>query len=518
MPKPHISRGGYVVAALFLLYLLSTLAWVRKGPKVWVDEPWMSIPSYQLITEGKLNNPVIVGDLGREKHNLDPSMTYALSLAASFKAFGVGVFQGRLVSALAMFATTVLAFLLARRLFDERVALLGVLFLMVNNIAFVSAATIRAETMVALVAMLSCYLFVLGDERERLRYFALAGLVAGVGLHVHPNAFLGLVAICTLFLYRFGFRGLFRAPFWTFAGFVLMGVAPYAAYVFIEDYDNDFRDFLAQIGGRAKPLAESNFLVDTLKAEFRRYTLYVFFPKRAFIALLEGVALVYALASRSRSLRLLGILVAVHLVLFPFLIVNRTARYFTVLMPFVSILVARLMMDLAGNPRSLVDLRRSITGGRRLGLVAVLLGLMYFGNQLGGNAWLVYKHRHNEYYSFIEKLDAHIPDGARIWGSITFWFGFKDNPYSSQYSYAKDIDTFRPEYVILYDDDTWGKTSSTTGRQRDISLMADTRHILETLAEERGTFVAMVKDPVYGEVEIQRIDWSDARSRRAGDD
>jgi len=507
----RVKRRRIVHTAIFGLYLLLMLAWVSKGPRVWVDESWEAIPGYQLVTTGRLNNPIVTGIQGRERHNLGPSMTFNLFMAASFKLLGVGVFQGRLVSLLAIFLAVVLTYALALRFFGPTVAILSALLAMIANLTFVAAATIRPEALVAASTILALYLFILGDDHGQSRYHAAAGLVAGVALHIHPNSFLGLVALVSVFLYRQGFGCLRRRHFWIFAGGVFLGFLPYAIYVFVQDYHNHFHDFLAQIGGRAKPLARGSFLITTLTAELGRYRQFVYFPKRALIAGLDLIALFYGLLARDRNQRMLSIFVLIHLILFPLLIVNRTARYFTVLVPFLSILFVRMLADWIppGFPGQLSRHRFS-TRQRWLATSAFLLFLAYAGNQLAGDFWLVRKNRHQDYRGFIARVRDHLPAGSRVWGSITFWLGLHDHPYRSQYTYGKDIDSFKPEYVIVNDADTWGRRSPTTGKIGTGELMAGTRRILDDLVAQRGHFIAEIDDPFYGDVKIYRITWNDA--------
>ena len=99
------------------------------------------------------------------------------------------------------------------------------------------------------------------------------------------------------------------------------------------------------------------------------------------------------------------------------------------------------------------------------------------------------------------------------------WFGvqclsglaYTNTPYRTQFTYGQDVETFKSEYVILFDSDTWSGKTATTGR--DISKSAwfvgtaGLRRKMESLCQEKGTFVGKVDDKFYGNVEIYHINW-----------
>ena len=493
---------------LLVVYGILMFVWSDTGPKVGVDESWEAIPGSRLAFEGRIDNPVLSGSLAREEHLLDPQMTYYALLAGAFKIIGFGIYAGRVVSVAAGLVAVLLTFLLTRRYFGDVVGLLAAVMLMLNNVAFVSAATVRPEAAVAAITLAGLYFLLCGLEEERHGFIALSGLLIGIGLHVHPNTALGATSLFVILLVHQGPGVVLKSIFWLFAAYLVIGFLPYAIYVFLEDAGNGFEHFLLQIGNRAQPLAEGNVLLRTIQAESARYTQYVFFPKRALIVLLEATAILWALFRGNRALRLLALAVLVHLVLFPFLIVNKTARYFTVLMPMASILVAVFLCNLTGaTNRSWREIPNRIRGAGLPAVVGVLLCLGYLGNQFAGDAWVVWKNRHNDYAGFTARLDEHLPVGARVWGSMTFWTGLHEHPYRTQYTYATDLETFRPEYVIMYDGDIWKTRGGVTGRERKGTALQDVRERVEGLAAEKGVFVAKVEDPVYGTVEIHRIDW-----------
>jgi hypothetical protein len=90
---------------------------------------------------------------------------------------------------------------------------------------------------------------------------------------------------------------------------------------------------------------------------------------------------------------------------------------------------------------------------------------------------------------------------------MTFWFGFYDHPYRTQYT--DDLASFQPEYVILYDNDIWGNRTGVTGRKDpNAASWQPLQNQLTALVAERGTYVGAVPNACYGNIQIFRLDWT----------
>ena len=501
-----------LLPGLLAAFFLMSVSFLNRFPRVWVDESWGSIVGYQLASEGRINNPILEGREGQETHFLQPRITQSILLSISYKLLGFGLIQSRLVSIFVGLLVLIFTYYLAKRFYDEKIAIIGSIFLIIDNLFFVSARTIRPDIIVAAVALISIHLFLIGIEKNSKSFFALSGLISGIGLYSHPNAFLGLASVLILFIYEYKLKFIRKPGFWLFGLFVFVGLLPYVIYVFVQDYQNHFADFWAQVGHGAKPIVGSGFLVQTFKDEIRRYSMYVFFPKRFFIFLVDGLAITFAFKRRRKMDKIILIVIFTHLILFPLLIVTRSARYLTVLMPFFSILIAKMLLDLVGvAPFSRRRLFQNIREFEKRTVFASIVFLGFFLNQFGGAVYILWKHRDYDYYGFITNLERYIPEGARVWGSMSFWIGLYEHPYRTQFTYGHDVETFKPEYVVLYDSDTWGGVAGTTGRSTKSSAwfrsVAPLRGKMESLCQQKGTFVGKVDDKFHGNVEIYHINW-----------
>ncbi|MFX0196248.1 MAG: hypothetical protein ACFFCW_09020, partial [Candidatus Hodarchaeota archaeon] len=296
--------------------------------------------------------------------------------------------------------------------------------------------------------------------------------------------------------------------FWVFSLFCLIAFAPYAVYVIVQDYANNFSHFISQLGGRAGFLEES--YLQNYFAEYERYSSYIYFPRRVLIFIIQVVAVVYAGLSTRRIDRYLFVLILVYLVLLPaWNPANRTPRYFMTFIPPLSILVSKLFIDFS-RKIDLTKFKTLIFKKRITYALAGIVMLLFFINQIGGNIYILWKHKDNRYNSFIAEIKNTIPEGSRIWGSLAFWIGLHNYPYLTQVSPYEEVEKFKPQYAILYDSSIWGGLSSTVGRKDEtVAKYSNIRNKMEELCSRRGTSMKRIENKYYGNIEIYEINWSD---------
>lgn len=110
--------GHWRGAAALLLFLALGL-WNLSGPPPWWDEGWTLSVARNVVERGSYAR-LLDGNL--TAHGLEASIPVTELVALSFRLFGVGLWQGRLPGVLAAALALGLLFLMARRMFDQRVA------------------------------------------------------------------------------------------------------------------------------------------------------------------------------------------------------------------------------------------------------------------------------------------------------------------------------------------------------------------------------------------------------------
>ena len=125
-----------ILLGIIVLFLAQTL--YNPTIRCVIDEPWVSVPAYTLITEGRLTlQPIFVSN----QSLLWPPLLQLL-LAPIYKIAGVGLIQGRILMIFFGLLAVILTFYTTRLLFNPSIALLATGFIAVDNIFFLASRTL----------------------------------------------------------------------------------------------------------------------------------------------------------------------------------------------------------------------------------------------------------------------------------------------------------------------------------------------------------------------------------------
>lgn len=264
IPIPKRWRAPLFLGLLSGWYFGATLPYLGDYPLL--DWPQMGIvaPAHKLANEGVYGNDLFAGYHRSELRNYEYMPAYPLLVALSFKLFGLGVLQARLVSVLCGWLALMLTFQLGRMLFGVRVGLLAATLLATLRLGLVPgtsgvalidfARVVRYDILVPVFVLASCCCFVwavrnseggmspgrasAGDTpaRHTAASYASAGFVFAGGLaglatlaHIY-GAFLGVLLIAALWWHR-GWRVVRTlAPYLITCGFGL-ALLPWIAYL-----------------------------------------------------------------------------------------------------------------------------------------------------------------------------------------------------------------------------------------------------------------------------------------------
>ena len=494
-------RGFFAEHRAFLLllaiYVLFATLWLDRYPRVWVDEPWESATGYTLLTEGRMYNPVLENYAAFDKILLQPRLFLSLAVAPAFWLFGFGPVPGRLVSALFGGILLIAAYRLTKAAVSRRAALLAAWFVIIETMMFISYRTIRPEIYLAAFEMTILCFFFRGLRRGGLRDFLAAGALCGIALWTHPNALLLGIALAIVFIIEEKRMLLRSRRVWSFVAGAVAGFLPYAVYVVFNDAHDSFATFFLQLDSRTDVLTKGGWISASLAGEWQRVAEYAQFPDRVLLILFYILGWTFSFRSRSKEIRYLGFIVGIQAILSFLLISNKTILYSATILPFLCLLLAELADRWLGEYRPLLTmLKQGMTKGHAW-QTAVLAGILLFSsNQIAGDSALLWRQRDCSYRATIAGLQEIIPQDARVWGSMAFWFGFYHQPYRTQYTRFREVENFRPEYLITGDREVWGKES-----------WRDVRELAEKIVATRGTLVKEFPETPYGALRVYRLRW-----------
>lgn len=244
--KRITSKLDFVAVAL----VIGGFVWVasqRLGtvPVPEGDEAYMTQVSYEMLFHHKIAVPMmryLGGNIENAWHSRTP--VYFFVMAGFYKLFGYGLAEGRAFNLMTAALTLLMVYLIGRRLFDWRAALIAVVMLIGDQTFLERSRLLRNDYSAATFALLAYLLYETARQRKSSRLMALSGLAAGAGVMCHTNAAYMVAAICVLILFGEGWRAFRSRNLYLFAGSAFAVTAYEIVYALI-----DWNNFLLQNRG-----------------------------------------------------------------------------------------------------------------------------------------------------------------------------------------------------------------------------------------------------------------------------
>jgi 4-amino-4-deoxy-L-arabinose transferase-like glycosyltransferase len=503
------------VGALLAFYLVVSLYRLDTVPPAYGDEMWESSVAWMLATRGTFGSDMFTGFYGMEAHYYDFLPLHPVLLAATYRLFGLGLFQARLVSVAMGFLVLLLTHALGRRLFGWRVGALAVAFLVLVRLAGTTryvtmgiplldvARIARYDIVVPVLGLASLHMYLSARRGAAGLGHVIAGLLAGLAGLAHLYGAFWILALAVLALCD---RAATRTIGQLALGFAIPWL-PYAAFVLAHP-----GDWLGQTRHYAPrfDLLNPRWYWSNLVAEPRRYGPGLGSPGWAYLTrpgfwmtLVLLPASVFALARRGLArddpaARALAIPLLVLGTLFAVLLHEKLAYYALTIWPLGALAVAWGGLTLW---------RRAHRGWVRGAIIALLAAVAVEGATRIGVLWSsgATATRHDQ---FLARVRAHVPDGSRVLGLHDWWMAFHDLDYrawpvilwkstpeiwSPPLTVAGTLDEMDPD-VILIDS---GMRAFFDGNPKGPAVYGWMR-------DNRYREVASLTDPTYGTMHIYR--------------
>jgi hypothetical protein len=478
--------------ALVLLALSCLLLILECAPLIhtrWVeDESWLSSTSWTFVQEGRMRSPIFPAS-PRYIADVSPPV-HALSMAAAFKVFGVGITPARGMSAVAALAFVAVVFLLGLEINGWLCAAGAALLLSTDTFLVIAARTARPEAHTALLSWLAVLLYYRAARLDSWKLSACAGLACGVAMSTHPLAlpFTAWIAVVLLLRYR---GSSWRTPLvWAFATGAVLGLAPYALWCFSDAaHVAAFKDtYLSKAAEpfRGRIVGELDRWRDFIGLSTQRVRLPVPIPVRLHIAALLAAAFVFLFRKRPELARSLALLLLLN-VLWWLYMVNKGPRYLVLISPIFALVLSYL-------------LSRAREFGRGKAIAAAVVVVL--ATQLAANAYWIYKFRSADYPAVARQLQAIVPPGAKVYGATTFWMALHDRTY---YAYDRTtldyaVRNLHPEYLILNDRVMVGGSGHGEDDFGALRIQA------AEYVRAHGVLAGRVSNDFYGDLQIYRIE------------
>lgn len=472
--KPRRLLCAGILALLIAWTLPPLLTRLGDFPPVHWAEMGIAAPAHKLAAEGVYGNDLYAGHYRAEERNYEYMPAYPILVALSFKAFGLGVFQARLVSVLCALVSILLIFELGRRFGDWRLGLLAAFLLTSlrlgylpgsSGIVFVDLAReVRYDILVPVFVLASSICFLRGAERKSVPSLAMSGLLAGLATLAHLYGTFILPVFVLVLLWERGWRT-FREPgLWAIAAGWMVGVLPWVVYV-LRDVDA----YLGQMAQHAVrfEIFSPAFYWSNLLREPWRYGFWsggslemVFLRPRValwLVLVLVPVSTVVlwrrARTTRAASDRFLLLALPVTELGLALLLTLKRHNYTVLVLPFIVLQLAFLLHVLWTR------------SGRRATLVRWLIAAALTGvaieREFAVAGMLQTARQATPYYDLAGEIAAEIPRDASLLMTPRLWLGLKRLDYNDQISLnrifqfpegrsmSEIIDGLDPDYVVI---------------------------------------------------------------------
>jgi len=181
---------NYLVLAAFFLLSLVLRLWM-------LDKRWINPDEGAHLMDALLTLQGFIPqiDFGARQ------TFYVLANAVWLKLWGASYLYGRLFPMTCSLLTGIMVFLIARKLFNQTVALIAAVLYLMLPLEILNSVVVKTEPLANLLACSSFYLLLLYSGGRNRAFLLLAGLLAALGYYVRESllvlAVLGLIFIAT---------------------------------------------------------------------------------------------------------------------------------------------------------------------------------------------------------------------------------------------------------------------------------------------------------------------------------
>ncbi len=249
--------------------------------QVWQpNEAFYADASKNMLRTGDFLTPVYNGEIRLNK----PPMTYWFT-ALSFFLFGINEFSLRLFQVLTGLGTGLITYLLARKLTDEKVALLSFVVLTLSFQFIANARYTSPEVLLTFFSTLSLYLWYVGYKERSGLFFFLALNASALGvLTKGPVGFLLPAGIIFIYLLATDPRELLKLRYYLGTLYILLVSGWWFLYQFMINRDTFVEVFLKENVKRIYTLQEDPlyFYVLDINVSFLPYS-FIFYLALAWV-------------------------------------------------------------------------------------------------------------------------------------------------------------------------------------------------------------------------------------------
>lgn len=508
-PAVRVSRIALIVVLFGLLDLHA--ATLTDYPAPFVDEPWAAARAWTFRHNFTVFSTLDAGVFDRLPGwaTFFPFLPTALQSVMYIGADRPALVPLRSESLAAGLVLLLMVFWIGRSLYGPGVGICAMLLVGLSVAFFSSAHLARYDIYAALFGYAAIALY-LSNHRRAPWLYGLAGFLACMALDSHANGILIGAAFPALFLVDRGIRVVLERAFWTFVLGVAIGIGTYLSIHMLPS-PHGFSEFnrIAWAPTHVPPLLTFDLAI--MRRGLQEFWWSVHASSAGVLGII-GVAFAMLLARRSPADRRLLAMVVPILLAFALFVRIKQWYYEIIYWPCFGLVIAALFG--AAFERA----RRSIAYGVLAAVLLLACGAGTFANLpgLSSEVFASYNETTRELARFVGPDD-------RVLAKQSYWFPLYDRTYYSyeglkyyqRYAPSASLEqafaAFQPDIFIL-DSALMRRVTDQPG-SADLYMqhLSLSRRELDGMLARRGRLVTRMLSPLFGDIRVYRLDWSDLR-------
>lgn len=407
-----MSRTSWLLCLFILIFVLFLFHFrtLTLYPTASIDESWISSDAIAMVDKNFINMdyPFFVKNAG---FSYFPKLTYGLF----YKWAGLGLTQGRTLNLILSLLFLIILALFVSRFFDNKTALLSIVFFSSTTTFLFSSHLIRFDIPFTVMLLISLWLFFLYYQTRKFYYSYFSGLILGFSYEVQMNGILFQVSfILTLLLFGLLQKKLnIKALICFILGIIIYWIFYTLIHILPDVQNFSFTSNYMFNVDHPVPLL-SLPIKQIILTEAGRYVSN-YSNGGIFELIATIIALIWALKQNNNLLRFISFYIISILIMFLLLASNKAFFYFIYVLPLISILFSKIVL-------SFLEIRKNKIAICFL----IIIGINYLRQ-----FFIIKNNYYYDYQEINKSFSPYFGNNSLILGEAHYFLPLKDYRYSN---------------------------------------------------------------------------------------
>ena len=494
-----LKNNNCMLLFLIGIFFLLQIPLIDKVPRIMLDEPWYANTGWNFSIGNGFTNTVPGSQGG------DYLFLFTFLLGIAFKLFDASLLTARMVSVIGgLLGLLGFIWVLKELKIKSNLVIILCSFLFIfSNVNYIIFRSVRPESWVVALGLWALYFLIKAYKDENNVNYFIGGLFSFASFLCHPNGAIYVLLFGIIILViSYTQKNFFPVLFFIIGNALMSIILLYNILYIRQETPLEFFNELVQQGNR---LSISNGILTGLLININTFFItYTLGIKRLFIIIFELGVLSYGLfyIKKNKYIFAISVLGLSYFIIAMVFLSPFSARGFSEVLIF-SFITFAILLDYHG------------VYNKNIYKYFVTAGILYLGNNITGDLYLIWRDKNNTSYSTIEKrIEKIIPSDNNVLTFLNFWFPLKySNNYNDFTRWNKteyeNLDDFiingETDFVVISDYLAQGKTSVSGRPEPRLNFQTEFYNKLQNYAKKNGKLIELLKTKGYSDIQIWKI-------------